>query len=290
MKIALIGGGEVGQCYAKALNDVGHTVYLIIDKYPTAKLKDLSLDLNAEIRLIADELLQEADVVVCAAFGSATLEVAEMVAPFIKKDALYVDLTTGKPADILAASTIIQTQQAYFVDVAIAGAISIKKAKTALLIAGKRADLFNPIAEQLGAPLKIVSTEPGAAVSLKLLRSVFTKGFEALAVECFVAAEQKGLREELYEVLSDIDEIPITTLLETCVNTHLLHARRRLIEVEEAIDQLKDLGIEPNAIQGVEALFKKTVLGLDHTPYTEGDLKQNLSWLSQNLQTSKIKD
>lgn len=287
MKIAFIGGGEVGQCYAKALSNLGHSIYLIVDSHPTEELKKFSLQIGAELSLQPSERLDDADVIVCAVFGAATIAVATQVAPFVKKETLYIDLTTGKPADILAASEVLNAKQVQFVDVAIAGAISISKEKTPLLIAGKGAPYFVPLAEQLGAPVKIVGQEPGAAVSLKLLRSVFTKGCEALAVECLVAAEKKGLRAELYDVLSDMDQTPISVFLEMCVNTHIMHARRRMIEVQEAMEQMTDLGIDPVVTQGVERLFKKTTIGLDETPYAQGKIEDNLAWLTKNIQASK---
>lgn len=284
MKIALIGGGEVGQCYAHALQQAGHALYLIIDSHPSESLKASCEVLGAALEQEPGATLGEADMVLCAAFGSAALAIAQAAAPWLKAHSLYVDLTTAKPADILLASDVMAQHQIRFIDVAIAGAIRVLKAKTPLLLAGEQAADFLPYAQQLGATAKVVGAEPGAAVSLKLLRSIFTKGCEALAVECLVAAEQKGLRQQLYEVLSDIDERPLSEFLEACVNSHVIHARRRLAEVGEAMEQMQSLGINPIASQGVQALFQNTVQGLEQSPYQAGSIEHSLRWLQGSLQ------
>lgn len=290
MKIALIGGGEVGRCYARALYEAGQNVYLIVDNHPTEILEDFCSELGAAFSSEPSAALAEADLILCAVFGAITLDIAKSIKPFLKQNSLYADLTTGRPSDILEASAELEKRQIRFVDVAIAGAISVQKEKTPLLLAGKNAADFLPIANQLNAPAKIVGKEAGAAVSLKLLRSIFTKGCEALAVECFAAAEQKGLREELYEVLSDIDDRPISVFLEACVNSHAVHARRRLVEVGEAMEQMKDLDLEPIASRGVEALFRNTVKQLDARPFISGSFDENLEWLKESLRFSKTKE
>ena len=58
------------------------------------------------------------------------------------------------------------------------------------------------------------------AAALKLLRTILTKGLEALAVECLVAAEKQGIRTELYDAMSDV-EAPagFTNFLDMLVRT-----------------------------------------------------------------------
>lgn len=290
MKVALIGGGEVGRCYASALHKAGHDVYAVIDSYPSQALQNLCKELGATIEQAPSVILQEADLIISAVFGSVALQVAEQAAPFIKPHALYADFTTGKPDDILAASAVVTQQHADFVDVAIASTVNLFKEKTPLLLAGSAAEKLLPLLDQLGAKATIVGTEPGAAVSLKLLRSVFTKGCEALAIECFVAAQEKGLLNAFYDVLSDIDERAISEFLESCVNSHVVHAGRRLVEVQEAIDQLHSSGVDPLVSLGVESVFKRSAAALLAEPYQAGTLEQNVAWLKKIQQSTSKKE
>ena len=98
----------------------------------------------------------------------------------------------------------------------------------------------------------------GDAATLKLLRSVFTKGMEALAVECLVCAEHFGVRDRLYDILGDIDRAPLKDFLNMLVTTHLLHAERRWHEVDNAIAQLEAAELPPRVMLGVREVFERT--------------------------------
>ena len=90
---------------------------------------------------------------------------------------------------------------------------------------------------------------PGDAVTVKLLRSVIMKGLEALAIEALPAARSYGVLDQLYTVLSDVDQSPFTDLLKSMVATHPAHAVRRHAEVLEAAAQLDRAGY-PSELTG----------------------------------------
>jgi 3-hydroxyisobutyrate dehydrogenase len=85
------------------------------------------------------------------------------------------------------------------------------------------------------APVTILQgAAPGDAMTLKLLRSIFMKELEALTVETFVLAHRLNLVNALHDNLKDFDDAPLRGFLEMLLRTHVLHAERRLQEVEEA--------------------------------------------------------
>ena len=92
------------------------------------------------------------------------------------------------------ASALSKKHHVNFVDVAITGAVNLHGAKTPLLCAGEKAEDVAQIFKRLGTPIQVVGDKPGDAAALKLLRSIFTKGLEALSVECLLTAEKRGLR------------------------------------------------------------------------------------------------
>ena len=100
------------------------------------------------------------------------------------------------------------------------------------------ADVFGP----LGMPVEVVSDRPGDAATLKLLRSVFTKGLAASVLESLSAAAAAGhaawLRGEIASVLGE-------PLLERLVEGSKRHAARRVDEMEAACELLLELGVEP---------------------------------------------
>jgi hypothetical protein len=147
------------------------------------------------------------------------------------------------------------------------GAIALTGPRTPLLCAGQGADRISHLMTEIGAPVRVLEdAAAGDAASLKLLRTIFTKGLEALAVECLVAAELQGVRQQLYEVLSDIDRTPLKDFLEALIRTHVVHAGRRMHEVAEAEEQLRLAGLPVQVLPGVRALFAQTLETLGRQP------------------------
>jgi 3-hydroxyisobutyrate dehydrogenase len=104
-----------------------------------------------------------------------------------------------------------------------------------LLAAGASAQACISEFVELGAPVRTLpQAQAGDAAALKLLRTILTKGLESLAVECLVAADRQGVRSELYEAMSDVDEVGFTNFLDMLVRTHVQHSERRMHEVERA--------------------------------------------------------
>jgi 3-hydroxyisobutyrate dehydrogenase-like beta-hydroxyacid dehydrogenase len=282
MVLCIIGYGEVGRIYAEALSASGVSVDRICEPRFTDASRQAAAILGVQTEDSIGPWLQEADVVISAVTGSVARKVANDCFRFMAPGALFADLTTATPDTMSDVAALAQDRNITFVDVAILGAVSIRKGKTALACAGDGAQRFHDIADKLGAPLKMLPGPAGDAVRLKLLRSLFTKGLEALAVECLVAAERANLREELYEILSDVDETPLILYLETLVRTHVLHAGRRYYEISDAESQLLSDGLEPRVTPGVRDLFGRTAKSASIPVPADGlpSIQAALDWLS----------
>lgn len=285
MKIAFVGLGEVGYCYAQAWTAAGHAVSGVCELRRDSAMQERAAQLNTVLHVEPGPWLQEADVVIGAVFGSAACEVAQACVAFMRPGTVYADFTTASAADMLAASVSALAAGVGFTDVAIMGAIALLAEATPLMCVGEGAGRVLQLAADIGAPAREISGQPGDAVRLKLLRSIMTKGMESLAVECLVAAEAMGLRGALYEVLADIDQIPLTRFMDAFVRSHVLHAGRRLAEVNESRDQLIEAGLQPLVLDGVAKLFARTRDGLladqQRQACTPPDtVEDRLSWLA----------
>ena len=262
MKIALLGCGEVGSCYAQAWSAAGHTLVGICELRQDEEMAGRARRYGAGLHAGPGAWLGEADIVVSAVYGHAALAMARQSFPHMRHDAVYADFTTASAPDMQAASAAAAERNIDFTDVAIMGAIALLAERTPLLCAGTGTDAVLRLAGSGGAPARTIQGAAGDAVRLKLLRSIMTKGMESLAVECLVAAESMGLRASLYEVLADIDQTPLTAFMDSFVRSHVLHAQRRQAEVREAREQLIEAGLEPLVLDGVERLFSRTSMGI----------------------------
>lgn len=281
MKIGIIGAGEVGLTYARPWSAAGHDIVLC-DLKPSPRAQAFAAELGLEVSTSIADVVPECDVVVSCVFGSVSLPVAEQALSSMQKSALFVDMTTADPAQIRTAAAHAAQLGVAYVDVAILGAIALTHEKTNLLGAGVGLAQAISLFACAGAPLKPVEEgAAGDAAALKILRSVFTKGLEALTIECFMAAEKQGVTDKLHDALSDIDQASLRDFLGALIRTHVVHAPRRLKEVEEAERQLRAADMPVAVLPGVRDLFARTAEQINSTPLDTAapTVQQALDWL-----------
>ena len=131
-----------------------------------------------------------------------------------------------------------------FVDVAVMGSFMASGHRAPLLASGARAQDMCDWANGVGTPARVLNEKVGDASAVKILRSIMMKGIEALSVECLVAAHRQGLVEHVLDNVSDVDDIGFANWMKTLTVTHLVHAKRRMEEVEKAIENLHETGME----------------------------------------------
>ncbi|WP_199139543.1 NAD(P)-dependent oxidoreductase [Delftia sp. ASV31] len=293
MKFAILGGGMVGACYMQAFVEQGHSLVGLCDLQPNAAVADAVQAAGAQVHTAPGAWLAEADVVVSAVFGTVARSLFEACLPHLRhlrEGVVYVDMTTADPQEMREcgelARRVAQGRAVHFVDVAITGAVNLGGRRTPLLVAGGKAGFVQELFLPLGGSVRVVGGQPGDAAALKLLRSIYTKGTEALAVECLVTAQQMGLREQLHAVLQDIDETPLRTLMESMVRTHIPHSARRRNEVAEARQQMARNGLSPIASPAVEALFAATARAHAAQPFTGTSTDEAIDWLGSHVLAS----
>src|SRR6218665_3069216 len=96
--------------------------------------------------------------------------------------------------------------------------------KTPFLASGASAAEFAALLTKAGGNARAIhGGAAGDAIALKILRSVFTKGTEALGVELLMAAEAQGVREKLYTQLCDIHQTTLRTFIYILLRPHHIH-------------------------------------------------------------------
>lgn len=290
MNVAVIGLGEVGRCFAEPLLAAGYEL-----DFCEARLSDAAGALVATakrpVHSAPGPWLESAERVLCCVTGAQAGPVLEAAAPHLRPDAVFADLTTASPATKRACAQTAASVGVRYVDTAIMGAISLNRVRTPLLAAGNGAEDFAALLSPLGGRVKIIEGGvAGDAISLKILRSVFTKGMEALAVELLMSAEKQGVRQKLYEQLSDIDRSPLSDFLDMLVRTHVVHAGRRLHEVEDAAAELASQGLPSIVLPGVKERFRATTQALqaDALPMAEPNVQDALIWLLANARPAPV--
>lgn len=281
MQIAIIGCGEVGGAYARALRGKATLLLcdIVSDGRPGALSQELGLPLNAS----PGDWLRDCDFAIAAVPGRESAVAAASALPFLSRTSVYVDVSTGAPDSLRQSSKDFEASGRAFVDTAIMGAIALTGGKTPVLIAGGEAKRACEIFALMEAPSNILENgAPGDAVALKLLRSVVIKGLECVAIESLTAAEHLGVRDKLFDVLGDLDDSPIADFMSALVTTHILHAERRMHEMEESAAQLRALGFDAAVTGALGARYKATLAGREKYPPPDDaheSLDKALAWL-----------
>ena len=283
MKIAIIGLGEVGRCYAKALHAGGYQLSLC-DARPAPAAADLASGWELPVQTSIGPWLADCDWVLSCVTGAHALGVARQCLAHARPGTTLCDLTTASPDTKRTAAKQAGASSVRYVDVAIMGAISLSLEKTPLLASGAGASEFAELLAKANGKVRVIEGgAAGDAIALKILRSVFTKGMEALSVELLMAAETQGVREKLYGQLRDIDETPLRTFIDMLVRTHVIHARRRAHEVHDAAAELAKHGLPSVVLPGVERRFAQTIQGLERQAPAQAEptIDEALAWLLQ---------
>lgn len=283
MHVGVIGCGEVGGAYARAL--AGKAELSLCDIVDEGRPGMLARELGLHLNAAPGAWLESCDFAIAAVPGRASPEAAAAALPHLAPHTLYIDVSTAAPDDLRASAAAFAERERDFVDTAILGAIAITGGATPVLIAGRQSGRAASVFEAMGAPAKVLEGgQPGDAVALKLLRSVIIKGIECLAIESLTAAEQLGVRDKLFAALGDVDAAPFQDLLSSLVTTHLRHAERRMHEMEEAVSQLSALGFDAAVVGALGKRYRATLAARETNPPpvdAHESLDEALSWLAQ---------
>jgi 3-hydroxyisobutyrate dehydrogenase-like beta-hydroxyacid dehydrogenase len=173
-----------------------------------------------------------------------------------------VDVTTAKPASKRDMEATFAAQGIRCVDGAMLGPLPVNGHRVPILASGAAAAEWAAIMTPYGMKIEVMEGHAGAASAIKLVRSVFMKGLEALFVETFLFARRSGAEDIVLSSLAETLNVPFENTAQRMITADLVHAERRAFEVEESIGQMRDIGIEPIMAEAtVRRLKKSAALG-----------------------------
>jgi 3-hydroxyisobutyrate dehydrogenase-like beta-hydroxyacid dehydrogenase len=250
--IGFVGFGEAARCFATHLASRGATAMVAFcdgtsnrPPYSTAFRQSAAACGVTLVDSLA-EVMNEAEIVFSAVVVATAAAVGESIARRVRRGMLVVDINASTPqAKRLLAAKVAARGGAY-VDANLMGAVSIYGAEVPLYSSGDGAERFAETFSPFGFTIEFAGQQAGTAAAVKMLRSVVTKGIEALVVEALVAATIAGVREEaLRGICEPMDATSFSKFVDMCVRTDVLHAERRAVEMEGVAGGLRELGIDP---------------------------------------------
>ena len=248
-RISFIGFGEAGQAIASGLRDAGIeriAAWDILFPDPAgAPLKTAGESIGVRVASSAGDAVRETDMVISAVTAASSVDAARSVAPHLTGNPYYLDINSVSPGRKQETARLLG-ERASYVDVAVIAAIHPARHRTPLLISGPHAEKISPLLRELDMQLSVVSPKIGSAAAIKMIRSVIIKGIEALTLECFLAASQAGVLEEVTASLkNNYPTLDWTKIADYNLERMASHGERRAAEMEESAATLRELGLDP---------------------------------------------
>ena len=201
---AFIGFGELGTSLAEGL---GRSDALQLRAYaPERSLPAARAALESRLRRTGvrrsatlEEALTDATVVLSVVPAGASRAVAARCAPLLEPGAYYVDFAPAPVADKEQGAALIAQAGALYVDAAVLGTVATSGFEVPIIASGPGARGWRALVDAHGLVVETIEAPAGHATLVKLLRSVYMKGRDALIVEMMLAARRYGLEARVAE-------------------------------------------------------------------------------------------
>jgi len=268
MTLGFLGFGEVGYFMSKGLKEAGFGRILAFDKAFAdggsfaATIRSRADEAGVELKESLPEMVRESDAVISALPAKFAPSVAEDALQHLAGTEFFVDVTTAKPAEKRRLESLFAEKKIKYVDCAMLGPLPTYGHTVPILASGAGAAEWAKRMNPFGMKIEIAEGDAGTASSIKLVRSVFMKGLEALLVESFLFARKSGAEDVVLESIAETLKVPFQQTAQRMIAADLVHAERRAFEVGESIELMKDLDVEPIMAEAiVRRLSKSAALG-----------------------------
>jgi 3-hydroxyisobutyrate dehydrogenase-like beta-hydroxyacid dehydrogenase len=252
---ALIGFGEAGQAFAEGLRGEGVDRLASWDiLFPDAErgepLRAAAGRLGVRVAAGCVDAIRGADVVIAAVTASSNLDAAASAAAGLSAHQFYLDVNSVSPQRKREAARIVG-DRARFVDVAVMAPVHPLRHRTPMLASGPAAGDLLEVLRRCGMSVEGVGADVGAAIAMKMVRSVMIKGLEALTQECFLAAQASGVEDRLIASLTQsFPTLDWAGMADHNLERMAMHGIRRAAEMREVARTLEALGVEPLMTRG----------------------------------------
>jgi 3-hydroxyisobutyrate dehydrogenase-like beta-hydroxyacid dehydrogenase len=255
LRVAVLGLGEAGGAIARDLAAAGATVFGWDPN--RAAVPD-----SVRPAATPAEAVAHACVVLSLNSAEAALPAAESVAAALSGQHLYCDLNTGSAALKRRVADVVGRAGARFADVALIAPVPGRGLRTPALASGPGAGEFARVFAPLGMPVDVLGDVPGDAADRKLIRSIFTKGIAAAAIESLAVARAAGCEPWAHQQIADALSAADAALLDRLIEGSSRHAGRRADEMDAATGLARELGVAPR----IAAATAETLRGLREDP------------------------
>jgi 3-hydroxyisobutyrate dehydrogenase-like beta-hydroxyacid dehydrogenase len=251
-RVAVVGYGEVGRIFGAALLQAGVREVFAFDVLVT----DARWATDARARAARDgvhlandlaEAVAGAGLVISAVTAGATATAATQIAAVAGQGSFVLDLNSASPRTKKECADVVNRAGARYVEAGVMTSVPPHGIRTPMLLGGPHAEALAPTLARLGFDATVGSADYGVVSAIKLCRSVFIKGMEALAVEGLLTARRYGVEEKVLASLAETyPGMDWARQADYFWRRVVQHGRRRSEEMREAAVTVSDAGGSPH--------------------------------------------
>jgi 3-hydroxyisobutyrate dehydrogenase-like beta-hydroxyacid dehydrogenase len=259
LNIAFIGFGEVGQSFARQLEQRPEVKTAVYDlKFGDSELGPplvgIAETIGARASSNTGDACRGADIVISAVTADQAEAAAFAAAPHLEPGQIYVDLNSVSPTTKRRVAAAVRPSDAHFVEFAVMSPVEGLGIASPILAGGAKAVALAERLNPLGMKITPVSAEIGVASATKLCRSIVIKGMEALMVDLGLAGEQAGvLPAVLASLTASYPGMDWAELVRVMPKRVTRHGIRRAAEMREAARMLEELGFSGALSEAIAA-------------------------------------
>jgi len=247
--ITWIGYGEAAYHISKGLKGQGFQSMKAYDMAKDDPLRGPTIQAHGEevgVPLCgsAAEAVEGAAFVISLTSAKVAVDVAKQVLPLMKAGQTYLDFNAASPETKRILAGLERPEGVRLCDVAVMGPVPLNGHKVPLLLAGDGGQAFVDAMTPYGMRMELLDAPVGGASAIKMIRSVFMKGFPQVLLECLLAAQEYGVTEKMLDSLDGtIGGKSVRQMADQVFTPTVIHAARRAAEMKEVVRMLDSVGL-----------------------------------------------
>lgn len=263
MHIAFIGFGEAARAFHDSLK--AHEPSLVFSTYdilfdsegPEGACANAARERGVRSAATPGEAVADADWIFSAVTADQSVIAARSVVDYLRPGQAFLDINSVAPDRKRETEALLAPSGAVYVDMAVMAPVHPRGHRTPVLIAGQTAGVVDMLG-RLEFDFDIAGEEAGAATAIKMVRSLFVKGLEAITVETMLAASASGCLDRVLASLSgSYPGLKWPDIAEYNAERMLKHGKRRAAEMRESGATLDALGLDGDLARAIASLHDR---------------------------------
>ena len=255
MRLAFVGFGEVGYYLARDLAGRGLAITAYRRRRETAEAR--ARETGVRLCATLGEALAGAGVVLSCVWPQTALEVAREATGLLRPGQFYADLNSTAPGTAQRIHDAIAPSGAGFAKLAVMAGVTDAGAKTPILAGGPDAQRLAELLNGWGLNVLVLGLDARAPAAFKIVRAYGLKAILAASHEMLRVARRYGIEEEVLVSAGEmLGWAGYGQRMSDWIASSAVHAARRAQEMDEAIETIADVGLDPRFAEATRRVFE----------------------------------